>query len=404
MRKFLCFLLLFHCVFASHLLAADDPAARPNAADIYLQVYEKLDSLPLAKRRTLWSIDGQFAAALSTEQLAAVELTADLFPLLAKAQSIEHCDWKVPFTNPWTFVQRPSLTNPRLIARLAQLRAAYLRGQGKGTQAIDALISAWAMGRRVGYGRESVAVLIQLSIDSLMAEEFASRLPSFSKAEREHLKKQLAALPAASTLKETLQRETRQVTGFFRTEFLKDVDKYTEILIETAQTNHEFMTSLDQVQGKKTKPFDRTEFEALGTLARKKPEEFKKLVDAMDSALSEHVKIYDLPPGERAAFSAKWESSLDEKNPLLHHLIRHSASSAASLAGTEYQVSVINALLQAGVGYLDEGKDALSRFKEPGTNETFVFEKTSTGFILKSRSVPFGDGVASLRFGSTDEK
>ncbi len=392
------FILAFAVTISGSVITS--ASAKPgNAADLYRQVMRLVDAFTEAEEELLYEVAyGLTPDTLTNEHIEFARKNDATFKLLADADAVEHCDFAMDNVK-WMDDDKAWLevgTGVRRVARLASLRSLYHLKEGRPQQAIDELIHAGNLGRRLGHTDISIHALVGVSIDALIYDQFAAMAPSLTKEDRLYMQQALKARPRATTFARMVRREHKGTIGWFREEYPKNIIHHTYKLIDGFEKLRSFMEAIIDDDSWE---FDAREFHRMAAAAKYVPATYERWLDECDQWFTRAETVADLTFLD---FEAKWSEAVKpvhKDNPFHGAILKLLVSPMQGMRRTLFRNRSTYAMLVAGLQYLDQGESVLKLHKEPETQKAFTLKKTATGFQLTRPLLDEDDFNSPLHFG-----
>lgn len=372
-------------------------APKLNAADEYRRLFKIAEALPEHLDDVLdYTYSDPLPDQLTADHIAIVKFSDPIFKMLAKADAIEYCDFEFDDSDPLQAKWVGLGSAPRTIAKMAALRARYHLREGNPRQAITDLMLANNLGRRFGRTNILIFALVGISIDALVYEHLAYFAPLLSQEDRAFLRQALKGRPAMVTFRALVHHERTKVVNWLKGEYLNKIDEHTKVVVDGFKFLHQLMSGILKEE---PDPYDPKHMHLAAFVAKHWPSVHLRLVEEFDLMFLRAEQYTELPLKE---CSAKWQAMILEQgkdNPLLQGLGIYILTPYMAVKTTLFRIQTSEAMIHAGLDYLDGGEATLKRHRQPETNKPFKFEKTNTGFKLTDPKVDEDDREPSLHFG-----
>ena len=182
---------------ATDISAIHHNADDPNAA---LQYWQAFGSLPVMSDKERELVGAWQTAPLDPATDKLVQSSAPALKQLHRGSTCNHCDWGLNKEDSFD-LRLPHLVKARELVRVAFLRARQRMGAGQNAAAIDDIIDALVLARRVGADDILIGILVQASIEQMAVEALAPQLGAFSKENLATLATRLAQLPPGGSVR-----------------------------------------------------------------------------------------------------------------------------------------------------------------------------------------------------------
>jgi hypothetical protein len=281
--------------------------------------------------------------------------------MMQRGAALPRCDWGIGYEE-GVGTKFPYLRAARLTANLACLRARMRFEDGQNAEAVDDILAAMILGRRVSQDGVNVAVLTSYAIEHRMSEVLALYLPRLDAKTLMAVKKRLEALPPVESVATALKFEE-----YFALDWL--VGK-----IKEAKDRESLLTLLGRLCDSPEK--GRAFFKECGGTT----EGVLQFTEETRQAYARMAKKLDLPLDE---FEKEWDREVKRQAgnqvfswvfPALHRV---------RLA--QLRADVRRALLSAAIAVQLEGRDALKNHPDPVAGGPFDYVAFEGGFELRSK-------------------
>jgi hypothetical protein len=338
---------------------ADTPAGPgANAALKYWQGFATLPRLTDAEQNRLGEpltvpLDKPVRDTLTRARYA--------LDMMNRAAALPKCDWGIGYEE-GVGTLLPYAPAARLTANLACLRARLRFEEGHGAEAVDDLVAALSLGRRVSIDGINILLLTSYAIEHRTGETLARYLPTLDAAAVKAVQKRLAALPAVESSAVALQ---------FEEQFALD---WLVRTIKEAKDRDSLLTLLGKLADSPEKGraiFDRCGGTAEGVL---------KLAEQTRQSYARMRKSLGLPLEQ---FAKAWDDEVKKQadNEVFHWIF----PAEHKVRLLQLRADVRRALLTAALAVRLEGPDVLRNHPDPAVGGPFEYVAFPGGFELRSK-------------------
>jgi hypothetical protein len=347
-------------VLAVQELASADapPDLGANAALKYWQGFASLPSLTDAEQRKLGEC---LTMPLDAQARATVDKARYALEMMRRGAALPQCDWGISYEE-GVGTLLPYAQAARLTANLACLRARLRFEEGQATAAVDDIIAAMTLGRRVSVHGIDMTVLTSYAIDQHMGEVLARYLPKLDPQTLRTVQNRLESLPRIESLADALKVEEH-----FALDWLVGV-------IKQAKDKESLQNLLGKLAGSPEK--GRALFNQFGGNA----DALLKFAEETRQCYARSAKNSALPLEQ---FAKAWDSEAKEQanNPVYHWIFP--ALHKVRLA--QLRADIRHALLLAAVAVQLDGPEALKNHPDPVVGGRFDYRGFEGGFELRSK-------------------
>jgi hypothetical protein len=341
-----------------HAFADTGPDLGANAALKYWQGFATLPRLTKAEQQKLGEcltmpLDAQ-ARKFVTQARYALEM-------MHRGAALPRCDWGIGYEE-GVGTLLPYAAAARVTANLACLRARLRFEEGKNAEAIDDVVAAMTLGRRVSLDGINSMVLTSYAIEHRMGEVLALYLPRLDAKRIRDLKKRLDALPAGESLAAALNFEEKFALDWVvrKVKEAKDKERLQVLLGQLCDSPESGRAFLKKCGGT-----------AKGVL---------EFADQTRQSYRRLAKKLDLPLKE---FEKEWDREV--KNQAGNQVFKGVFPALHKVRLMQLRADVHRALLAAALAVKLDGKDALKKHLDPVVGGTFEYVPFKGGFELRSK-------------------
>ena len=369
------------------LLAGDGRglAGTPYRTDVNpaLVYWQLLAILPKDDQK---NIDSYQTAPLDEKYRTLVASYDTHFRYVRRAVQLkEHCNWGIDSADgPETML--PHLGLAKKVAKVAACRARYFLSHGQEDEAVQDLLGAFVLARRVGDDQTLISALVQIAMESIVTGSIAENFYAFSPDALQRLMAGIDASPTGSTISRCIGEGERSFVPYFRRK------------IEEAQAAHpgnegEVLSEIRELFAKILTEGEHSEksYETADLFIRSAGNTSAGLlawIQALDPLYDEMQKIAALPydrfgPMNQAFFENKISNSTNL-------FAREFFPALEKGRAREFRGQARLALLRAGIQYRLNGETGLKTVADPfGSGpfgfRRFVFQNVDRGFELRSQ-------------------
>jgi hypothetical protein len=357
------YMITFAALLAAAASLAGEPPAKAdvatNAALKYWQAFAQLPPRDEAQQRRLadWRTTPLDDAA---RKLASESEKSFLY--LRRGAALPQCDWSLDYED-GVGLLLPHLDKARTLALFACLRARIALADGQAENAVDNLLAALALGRRVA-DPIMIALLVDYAVEQNAIDALALVLPQLDGPALRRLAERLDALPPAATLDQTIVTE-RDYFGGWTIRWLKEQERTAggnlranvQALIVGSQDAEEVMKLVD----------DRSARRLIETL------------EALGPFYEEQRRLVGLP---RKQFLAEWPTF--QKKHSANPVGRLMLPALVKVVDARDRAAGRLALLKAAVAVKRDGEPALAKHADPFGTGPFQYTARPHGFELRS--------------------
>lgn len=336
--------------------AAADPGA--NAALKYWQGFATLPRFTDAEQKQLGDCLTLPLDAHAREIVTRARYALDM---MHRGAALPHCDWGIGYEE-GVGTLLPYAAAARVTANLACLRARLRFEEGQSAEAIDDILAAMTLGRRVSQGGINSMVLTSYAIEHRMAEVLALCLPKLDAKRIGGLKKRLDALPPAESLATALKFEEKFALDWLveKIKEANDKDKLLALLSRLCDSPEEGRAF-----------FKECGESAAGVL---------KFAEETRQAYKRMAKNLDLPLD---AFEKEWDREV--KKQAGNRVFGWVFPALNKVRLAQMRAEVRRALLSAALGVQRDGPDALKTHPDPVVSGSFEYVAFEGGFEVRSK-------------------
>jgi hypothetical protein len=348
------------------------PAAAAAHRDAAVQYWQAFAAMPAMDKPQQDLAAGWDTVPLDATAVKLIDASANALKQLRRGAACDHCDWGLNKEDSFGLLL-PHLAKSRDLARLACLRARYRISKGQHAQAVDDVVDALVLARRVGADDVLIGILVQDAMQSIAVQALAPHLTEFGKGDLAALAARLATLPKGGTFE-----------GF--------------VVWEREAGLMALIAGLKDAQ-RDARPWDQYLSDNLGLpvetirAAGGSPEAVTKHLEALRPLYDEFAAALKLPQAQAKLKFAEL-SKRTESNPMKSVMFNYSRVYDRH-ATAETRLT----LLRAAVAIRLNGPDQLKQFTDPFTGEPFEHKPTSTGFELLSKVKDEHDKLVTLTIG-----
>jgi len=215
-------------VLATSLLFGAPVGAQPRAggselaANAALKYWQAFAHLPPRNDEQQRRIGDWRATPLDAQARRLVEDSQNSFLYLRRGAALPRCDWSLNYEDGIGLLL-PQLDRSRTLTLLACLRARLALADGHPAEAIDDILSVFALGRHIA-DPIMVSLLVDYSLEQNAIDAVALMLPKLDAGALRRVAERLDALPTAGTLEQTLVTE-RDYFSAWAIRWLKEQEK-----------------------------------------------------------------------------------------------------------------------------------------------------------------------------------
>ncbi len=368
---------------AGAMNAANPYRTDVNPALLYWQAFMQLPTFSESDRKPTDYLTG---APLDDQVEALAGRYDHVFELVRRAAQLpQPCDWGIDLADgPDTLL--PHLAKAKAIAQAARFRARVFLQRGQENEAVQDLLAAFVLGRRLSNDGVLISALVQIAIENLVIGTVAENYYAFSTEGLNQVVAGIDASPARGTVSQSIGTGERICVDWFvrHIEMIRAAHPGDEA--KALSEIRELLTA-KLIEENGTKNYDQADQiiqAAGGTL-----EGVIALVKGVTPYYTELQAInalpYDRYADAAAAFFAKVENN---PNPFVKLLL----PALQKARSKEFLVQNHVAMLRAAVQFRLHGGEGLKSVTDPcgaGPFEyrRFVYEKVDRGFELRSAYV-----------------
>jgi hypothetical protein len=358
MLRALCLAMTVLVLPLNSVFAEAPPDLGANAALKYWQVFASLPPFTDAEQQHLGKCLTMPLDAQVRESVAKARYTLDM---MQRGAALPHCDWGISYEE-GVGTLLPYMHAARLTTNLACLRARLRFEEGQTAAAIDDIVAAMTLGRRVSLGGINSAVLTSYAIEHHMGELLGLYLPKLDAPTLKAVQTRLEALPPAESLAAALKVEEHFALDWLvaRIKEAKDRDSLLSLLTKLAGSAEKGRALLNEFGGS-----------ADGVL---------KAADETRQSYARMTKNLDLPLSQ---FQKEWDSEV--KKQADNHVFHWIFPALHKVRLMQLRTDVRHALLLAAIAVQLDGRDALPKHIDPATGGPFEYVAVEGGFELRSQ-------------------
>jgi hypothetical protein len=329
-----------------------------NAALKYWQGFASLPAFTEAEQKKLGEC---LTMPLDAQARQTVTKARYALEMMRRGAALPRCDWGIGYEE-GVGTLLPYAPAARLTANLACLRARMRFEEGRSADAIDDVVAAMTLGRRVSLDGINSMVLTSYAIEHRMSEVLALYVPKLDAKMIKALKKRLDALPPGGSPATALKFEEQ-----FALDWL--VSK-----IKEAKDKESLLTLLSQLCDSPEK--GRAFFKECGGTA----EGVLKFAEETRQCYARMAKKLDLSLDQ---FEKEWDREVKKQagNQVFNWIFP--ALHKVRLA--QLRADVRRALLSAAFAVQLDGRDALKNHSDPVVGGPFDYVAFEGGFELRSK-------------------
>jgi hypothetical protein len=343
----------------SEFASADAPPdLGANAALKYWQGFATLPAFTDAEQKKLGEC---LTMPLDAQARQTVTKARYALEMMHRGAALPRCDWGIGYEEGvGTLI--PYLPAARLIANLACLRARIRFEEGRSAEAIDDVVAAITLGRRVSQDGINVTVLTSYAVEHRMAEVLALYLPKLDAKTIKDVKKRLDALPPGESPATALKFEEQFALDWLveRIKEAKDKESLLTLLSKLCDSPEKGRALFNECGGTS---------EGVLTFAEETRQCYRRMAKKLELPLDQFAKEWDSEVKKQAGNQVfSWVF------PALHKV---------RLA--QLRADVRRALLSAAIAVQLDGRDALKDHADPVVGGPFEYVAFEGGFELSSK-------------------
>ncbi len=332
----------------------------PNAADHYRECFALLPQVSEADKKRLAD---PLTAPLDRDTEGLLKRADGSLQVLHRATLITRCDWGRDLTEHMFDGGMDLCMKERLAGQFACLRARVRFEQGKPEEAVEDLVDAVTMARRLGHDGPFMPMLIQLADETRAVDVLAAHLPLLDAQALKQAEARLAALPPAGTLQKAFRGEKEWFTLHVRPQYNGvDLAGAEKLLLRQGESQEDAENIL--------------------RAAGRDINRLRRLLDAVPAQYDELARIAGLPHGDFEKELKAYEERNKRDNPAAV------SSNVLPLRLANERVAVRFVMLRAAFAALQDGKGRLQDFPDPFGDGPFTYEPFDGGFTLSSKMKP----------------
>jgi hypothetical protein len=348
-------LLVLPVAFAS---AGAPPDLGKNAALKYWQGFASLPRFTDAEQKKLGEC---LTMALDAEARNSVARARYALDMMQRGAALPYCDWGIGYEE-GVGTLLPYIAATRLTANLACLRARIRFEDGQNAEAIDDIIAAMTLGRRISHSGIYSTVLTSYAIEHRMSEGLALYVPKLDAKAIKTVEKRLGALPPVESLANALK-----VEEYFALDWLvgkikqaKDKEGLQALLVKLCDSPEKGQAFFKECGGT-----------VEGVL---------KVAGQVRQGYARVGKKLDLPLDQ---FEQEWDREVKEQAG--NQVFQWIFPSLHKVRLAQLRADVRRALLSAALAVQRDGRDALKTHPDPVVGGSFEYVAFKGGFELRSK-------------------
>jgi hypothetical protein len=296
------------------------------------------------------------------------------------------CDWGIDMS-PGPATLLPQLGRVRAITQTARLRAMWFLQNGRETDAIDELLTAFALARNASRDGTLISALVQIAGENAVCATVAENFYQFSPSGLKALLEGIDSAPPRGTVAECIRLEK----AFFLDWFL---GRITDLQKQFPGDDAKVMAGLHEIfAGVLDVPSE-------GQAAQDRPDHWPEVLQASRGTSTGLIKllreeeplyaraerILSLPPAEYEQQIKPFTTEVERsRNPF----VSLTFPAIAKCRPKEFAAQAALAMVRAAVAHKTNGETGLATVKDPvGAGplryQRFVFEGVDRGFKLQS--------------------
>jgi hypothetical protein len=334
------------------------PDLGANAALKYWQGFASLPTLTDAEQQKLGAC---LTMPLDAPARRTVTRARYALDMMQRGAAMPRCDWGIGYEE-GVGTLLPYARAARLTVNLACLRARIRFEEGQNAEAIDDILAAMTLGRRVSQDGINITVLTSYAIEHRLSEVLALYLPRLDAKMIQAVKKRLDALPPAESPATALKFEE-----YFALDWL--VSK-----IKEAKDKDSLLTLLSRLCDSPEK--GRAFFKECGGTA----EGVLQFAEETRQSYARMAKMLDLPLDQ---FEKEWDREV--KRQAGNQVFSWVFPDLHKVRLAQLRADVRRALFSAAIAVQLEGRDALKNHADPVVGGPFDYVAFEGGFELRSK-------------------
>jgi hypothetical protein len=352
-------------VLALFLLSVGQAQAVDSASNAALQYWMALAQFPGMDAKEQQVLAKWDSTPLNAQADKLIDAGRNALVQLHRGSALKECDWALHHEDGFLLLL-PHLGKSRDLARLALLRARRSFEGHEPGEALDDVTDALVLARHCRSDGIPIAVLVDVAIENQCFDLLEAHVGELSPKLLNVLQQRLAAMPAMTTLKESIATERKLGLEWLIAK-LKDAGddtaKRDQVVASFGKTGAEFRAAQQAAGGTPAATIEQLEalgsyYDKVSAIADLPAAEFRKRVGPIDDEFSKN------PFGKviLMAYGRFYDKHLQERTRLT--------------------------LLQAAIAIrLSTPEDQLKNFSDPAGDGPFVIEIQPDGFVLKSKLI-----------------
>ena len=305
-----------------------------NAALVYWQAFALLPELNDAQTKSLDDVlRGQEA---NDEVSKTLRQASESLRQMRRARKYSQCEWGLEYER-GIEMTLPHLSQSRELSKVACARARIRFEEGKRQAAIDDVMAAMTMARRIGENAAVISLLVDYAIESQATDVLLKYLPQLETPELEMLGEQVSGLPASKTMADGWRMEQELLLGWFIRELQKPdgKDRVLKVFADQDDPNIVALKKLPQ-------------------------QELERAATKLRGVYERIIAVQSLSPSEVDEFVEKLTAEVESLGAE-RHFAALIIPSAQNLRRTEAVHQARLAMLLAAIAVAEDGEDALKR-------------------------------------------
>jgi hypothetical protein len=349
-------------------------ALADNAALVYWQAYSLMPELDEAEKK---SLDNLLAGKTPDAQVAkTLRQAKESLRLLQRATKFSQCEWGLEY-NRGVEMGLTHVSQARNLSKLAWARARIRFAEGQNQAAIDDILAALFLARRIGQDPVIVSLIVEYALEEHATALLLRYLPQLEKSELDSLTAGIDCLPQGKTMADGWRMEKELVLEWFIRE-LRKPDSKDRVLTMFGNKDDPNIVALTKM----------SQSEMLGAAIQ-----LRGVYDEVSDVLTSS-------PDEVDAFIKEMMAKVDSMGPAKHfaaYLIPSVRDHRRRCA--VHQVRCL--MLSAAIAVAKDGQSVLKRddLRDPFGQGPLEYKTLSKGFQLSSKLIGLDGEPITLTVG-----